>query len=147
MRRYYSEKGQRIVEAQEARRRDVTWHKIARRARSHARVSRGELPHFTVSDFVLVAWVRKSGPQAKLLSRWTRPWRVILDDREHVYTIQHLVSGETRDAHVVCMRLYADKELEMTRRVTEVFQYLEHQLQYLIARIGEVRRRRPATRT
>lgn len=34
--------------------------------------------------------------------------------------------GETHDPHVVRMRFYADKQLEVTRRMTKVFQHLEH---------------------
>lgn len=39
---------------------------------------------------LLVAWVRKLGPQAKLVSHRTEPWHVVSHDREHVYTAQHL---------------------------------------------------------
>lgn len=87
--------GAAFIEAKEARPRDVLRHKDAGRAKSRARASRGEHPHFMVGDFVLVARVRTSGPQAKLMTRWIVPWRVVSDDREHVYTVQHLVSGET----------------------------------------------------
>lgn len=62
------------------------------------------------------------------------------DGREHLYTVQHLVSSELRDAHVLDMRFFADKELELTRWVTEVFQHLEHQAQYHIERISEVKK-------
>lgn len=43
--------------------------------------------------------------------------------------VQYLVSGEKRDAQVVRMQVYADKELDMTRWVMEVFQHLERQAQ------------------
>lgn len=112
---------QRVVEAQEARRRDVLRRKDAVSAKSRARPSRRELPHFTVGDVVLAVRVRKSGPQVKLASRWTEPWRVVSDDWQHVYTVQHLVSVEMRDAHVVGMRFDVDKELEMTRRGGRLF--------------------------
>lgn len=78
---------QRIVEAQEVRRRDALRRESARRVRSWARASRGKLTHFTVGDFVLVARVLKMWQQAKLVSRWTEPSRVVSDDRERVYKV------------------------------------------------------------
>lgn len=38
-------------------------------------------------NFVLVR-LRKTDPYAKLMSRGTGPWRVFLDDREHVHEVQ-----------------------------------------------------------
>lgn len=69
-----------------------------------------------VGDFVLLArvQVRKSGPRTKLVSCWRGVWRVVSDDRELVHTVQHLVSGDKRDAHVVRMQFYANNELEMS---------------------------------
>lgn len=51
---------------------------------------------------------------------------MLSDDREHVHEIQHLVTGETRHAHVVLIRLYAENQLEVIRRMTKVLQFLEH---------------------
>lgn len=36
------------------------------------------------------------------------------------------------------MRIYTHKKIEVTNRMTKVFQYLEHQTQYHFERIGEV---------
>lgn len=63
---------------------------------------------------------------------------MLLDERGYVYEVQHLATCETRDAHVVCMRFYGDKQLKVTRRMTKVFQYLQYQAQYYIEMIGEV---------
>lgn len=43
--------------------------------RQHTRVqqNRGELPHFTVGDYVLLARVRKEGRNAKRMTTWTGP--------------------------------------------------------------------------
>ena len=52
--------------------------------RSHhcARGSRGKtLPHFTVGDYVLMAWVSRQGKHRKLMSTWTGLWRVANDDK------------------------------------------------------------------
>ena len=60
----------------------------ADRRHHRARGSRGKtLPHFTVGDYVL-------GKHRKLMSTWTGPWRVAIDDKEHVYAVPHLVTAE-----------------------------------------------------
>ena len=47
-----------------------------------ARGSRGKtLPHFTVGDYVLMAWVSRQGKHRKLMSTWTGLWRVANDDK------------------------------------------------------------------
>lgn len=66
------------------------------------------------------------------MGRWTEPWCVVSDGWAHVCTVQDIVSGETRDALLVRMRIYAN-------RVTEVFQHLEHQTQYHIKRISQAK--------
>lgn len=46
---------------------------------------------------------------------------VMCDKRQgRMYEVQHLVTGEGRDAHVVRMRFYADKDLEIRRRLQDV---------------------------
>ena len=62
------------------------------------------LQHFTVGDFVLVARVCRQGKHRELMSTWTGPWRVVKDDKEHVFAVQHLVTAELRDVHVTRMR-------------------------------------------
>ena len=39
----------------------------------------------------------------------------------HVYGVQNIITGEVRDMHVVRLRFYADKDLEMTAALKEVF--------------------------
>lgn len=63
---------------------------------------------------------------------------MVSDDRKHVYEVQHLATGETRDAHVVRLRFYADKDLEVSKRITRVFHHVKHQVEYFIESIGEV---------
>ena len=85
--------------------------------------SRGQLPNFMVGDYVLAARVRRAGTTPKLVSTWTGPWRIVAAEKKHVYGIQNIVNGEVRDAHVARLRYYADKELEVTAAVKEVFQH------------------------
>ena len=44
-------------------------------------------------------------------------------EHQHVPETQKIVNGEVKDAHVARLRYYADKELEVTADVKEVFQY------------------------
>ena len=129
-----------IIDAQEQLQREAVERRGAVRERERNLRSRGELPHFTVGDFVLVARTRKAGRNAKLMSEWTGPWRVVSDDREHVYAVEHIVSGEVRDTHVARMRFYADKDLHVTRRLMEIFQHLEHQAEYHIEGIDKIKK-------
>lgn len=43
--------------------------------------------------------------------------------KKHVYEIQNIVNGEMKDTHVARLRYYADKKLEDTAALKEVFQY------------------------
>ena len=97
-------------------------------------------PDFTVGDYVLVARVRTQGRQNKLVGTWTGPWRVVNDDKEHVYSVGNIVTGETREVHVARMRFYADKDLNITRQLTETFQHIDQQVTYHIREITGVRK-------
>ena len=65
--------------------------------------SRGNLPSFAVSEYVLAIRVRHSGSTAELLMTWNRPWHVVVAQRPHVYVVQNIVSGKVRDVHVARM--------------------------------------------
>ena len=109
-----------IFEAQEQLQRETVERSESERQRARQAISRGDLPHFTVGDYVLVARARKGGRHAKLMNTWTRPWKVVSDDREHVYTVEYIISGDVHDAHVARLKFYADKELNVTRRIQEI---------------------------
>ena len=40
-----------------------------------------------------------------------------------MYGFQNIVTGEVKDGHVVRLRFYADKDMEMTAALKEVFQH------------------------
>ena len=112
------------------------------REQRRERASRGELPHFTVGDYVLVARVRTHGRHPNLMNTWTGPWRVENDDREHVYTVSNIVTGEARETHVTRMRFYADRDLNVTSTFKQVFQHIDQQGEYHIRAITDVKRAR-----
>ena len=61
-----------------------------------------------------MAWVRRPGSTPKLVSTWTGPWQIIAADKVHVYGVQNNVTSEVTNVHVVRLRFYADKDLEMS---------------------------------
>ena len=56
----------------------------------------------------------------------------------NVYGVQNIVSGEVKDKHVVRLRFYADKDLEMTAALKEVFQHAFIQGEFEMARIVDI---------
>ena len=69
----------------------------------------------------MMARVRRPGLTPKLVSTWTGPWRIITADKVHLYGVQNIVTDEENDMHVVRLRFYAEKELEMTAALKEMF--------------------------
>ena len=95
------------------------------RLERHCLWERGKtLPHFTVVDYVLLAPVSRQGKHRKLVSTWTGAWRVVDDDKVHVNAVQHLLTAELRDVHVVSMRFHTGDQLEITGEL----QTVSHQL-------------------
>ena len=70
----------------------------------------------------MLARVRQSGSMPKLVSARTYPWRIVTEDKVHVYSVQNDVPDEVKDVHEVRLRFfYADKDLETTAALEEVF--------------------------
>ncbi|CAM9475825.1 unnamed protein product [Ascophyllum nodosum] len=90
------------------------------------------MPNFEVGDYVLVARVRKVGSAPKLVTTWTGPWRVVSGGSPHVYNVQDIVTGETKEVHVVRMRAYADSSLAVGAEVQGLFEMTKHQGEYEI---------------
>ena len=118
------------VTVQEESRREVL--ELVRAARDGKRVaaSAGSMPNSEVEDYVLVARVRKLGSAPKLVTTWTGPWRVVLGGSPHVYNVQDIVTGETKEVHVVRMRAYADSSLAVGAEVQGLFEMTKHQGEY-----------------
>ena len=74
------------------------------------------------------------------MNTWTGPWRVANDDKEHVYTVANIITGETREVHVTRMRFYADRDLKITKAVKDVFQHVDQQGEYHIRGITRVKK-------
>ena len=89
------------VGEQEDLRRDVVKRVCEQRAYVRELSGRGHLPGFEVGDYVLVARVRKPGRVPKLVQTWTGPWLVVRGGSEHVRVIEDIVTGATKEVHVV----------------------------------------------
>ena len=70
------------------------------------------------------------------MNTWIEPCHVDNGDKEHAYTVQHLVTAELRNVHVAAMRFYADDQPEITGDLLRVFKRLENQAEYHIQRIS-----------
>ena len=112
-----------------------------RAARDPKRVaaSAGSMPNFEVGDYVLVARVRKLGSAPKLVTTWTGPWRVVSGGSPYVYNVQDIVTGETKEVHVVRMRAYAEASLAVGAEVQGLFEMTKHQREYEIQDILHIR--------
>ncbi|CAB1109830.1 unnamed protein product [Ectocarpus sp. CCAP 1310/34] len=127
---------QNVIQTQAVLHKQVQQKVDHNRARQRAAASRGDLPAFTVGDYVMVARVRRSGITPKLSSTWTGPWRVVSAAKKHVYGVQNIVNGQVRDVHVARLRFYADSELNVTSDLKDVFQHSfgqgEHEMESIL---------------
>ena len=107
----------------------------AARDRKHVAASAGSMPSFEVGDYVLVARVPKLGSAPKLVTTWSGPWRVITGRPPHVYNVQNIVTGESKEVHAMRVRAYADSSLAIDAEVLGVIGVTKHQGEYEIQHI------------
>ena len=99
----------------------------AARNRKRVTASAGSMSNFKVRDYVLVPQVRKLGSAPKVVTTWARPWRVVSGGSPHAYNVQGIVTGETKEVHVVRMRAYAGSSLVVGAEVQDLFEITKHQ--------------------
>ena len=94
----------------------------------HKRVAaRAEsMSNFEVGDYVLVARVRELGSTPKLVTTWTGPWHVILSEDPRLHNVQEIVTGETKDFHVVRIRACGHSSLAAGAEVQGLFEMTKH---------------------
>ena len=111
---------------------------LKKRERQNQAASRGQLPNFAMGDYLMVARVRRPASTPNLVSTWTGPWPILPADKVHVYGVQSIVMGKVKDVHVVHLRFYADKDLEMTAALNDVFQHAFTQVELEMAGIVDI---------
>ena len=89
-----------VVEAQRRLHKVVEERVKKTHERQRQAASKGQLPSFAMGDYVMVASVRRPGSTLKLVSTWSRPWRVVMADKVYVYGVQDIVTDEAKDVHV-----------------------------------------------
>ena len=112
--------------------REVLEHVRAARHRRRVAASAGGMPNFEIGDYVLMARVRKPGSAPKLATTWTGPWHVVSGGSPHVYNVQDIVTGETKEVYVVRMLAYVDSSLAVGAEVQGLFEMTKHQGEYEI---------------
>ena len=114
------------VTVQEELQREVLERVRAARDRKHVAVSAGSMQNFEVRNYVLVAQFRKLGSAPKLVTTWTGPWRVVSGGSPHLCNAQDIVTGKTKEIHVVRMGVYADSSLAVNAEVQGLFEMAKH---------------------
>ena len=117
-----------VVEAQQGLHKVVDEQVKRNHDRQRQAASRGKLPNFAMGDYVMVKRVRRPDSTPKFVSTWTGPWQIVTAKKVHVYGVQNDVIGEVKDVHVVRLRFYVDKNLEMMVALKEVFQHALHRV-------------------
>ena len=116
-----------LMDAQGRRREEVLDLVRKNRARMRGVESKGVLPNFAVGGYVLVARVGQSGITPKLMNTWTGPWRVLSKTGGHVYGVEDIVVGRSREVHIARMRPYTDASPSVTAELKELFNNLKNQ--------------------
>ena len=119
------------VTVQEELRREVLERVRVARDRERVAASAGSMLNFEVGNYVLMR-VRKLGSAPKLVTTWTGPWRVVLSGSPHVYNVQDIVTGETKEVHVMRMRTNVDSSLAVGPVVQGLLEMTKHQDEYEI---------------
>lgn len=75
--------------------------------------------NYEIGDYVLWSNIEKRIATDKLMVKWLGPFQVVATISNKVYTISHLITGQTRDVHSTRLRFYSDKHLEITQELKE----------------------------
>jgi hypothetical protein len=89
--------------------------------------------NFQVGYYMRFAEHRKSGV-SKLQITWKSPRRVASVESDFVFVVEILFTKELKAAHATRLRLYKDKELNVTAELSQAAQHNDHQL-YVVLKI------------
>ncbi|CAM9997209.1 unnamed protein product, partial [Chrysoparadoxa australica] len=91
----------------------------ASRMRGRVTQSQGKRAGFEIGDFVMVARVKRRGRQHKLVATWMGPYRVTGTKSEHVFVVQHLLTGAISEHHSGRLSWYADASLNVSQEIKD----------------------------
>jgi hypothetical protein len=94
-------------------------------------------PNFQVGDYVLVAEQRKSGV-SKLQVKWEGPRSVESVESDYVFFVENLLTKDLEAAHATRLRIYMDKELNVSAELAQAAEHNYHQL-YVVSKILDAR--------
>ncbi|OWY93915.1 hypothetical protein PHMEG_00036510 [Phytophthora megakarya] len=86
--------------------------------------------NFHVGDYVLWSRIESRLKTSKLSLKWVGPYRVV-EAKTNSFTVEHLISGSSRDVHASRLKHYADRSFEITEEIVE---YIVNQDVYLNVR-------------
>ncbi|CAM9844816.1 unnamed protein product, partial [Chrysoparadoxa australica] len=109
------------------------------RRRGRVTQSQGKKAGFEIGDFVMVARVKRRGRQHKLVATWMGPYRVTGTKSEHVFVVQHLLTGAISEHHSGRLSWYADASLHVSQEIKDSIVQLESQGQYDIDKLIAVK--------
>jgi hypothetical protein len=84
--------------------------------------------NFQLGDFVLVATAHVSD---KLEAKWKGPFKIIEEINDKVYKVEDMITGNTKEVHVVRLKFYDDNHLDV--KIKEHLQY--HNQAYEVSEI------------
>jgi Chromo (CHRromatin Organisation MOdifier) domain len=94
-------------------------------------------PNFQVGDYVLVAEHRKSGV-SKLQAKLKGPRRVASVKSDYLFVVENLLTKELKAAHATRLRLYMNKDLNVTAELAQAADHNDRQL-YVVSKILDTR--------
>jgi hypothetical protein len=98
-----------------------------------------KLPNLMEGDYVLVASTEKS-TGANLQVHWRGPRRIVSIPSPWTYEVEDLLQGKKREVHVSRVKLYRDRELNVTQALKEHAGHVEGTLE--VDHIRGIRKRK-----
>jgi hypothetical protein len=71
---------------------------------------------------------------SKSQAKWNGPIRVASVESDYVFVVENLLTKELKAAHATRLRLYKDKELNVTAELAQAAEHNDHQL-YVVSKI------------
>jgi hypothetical protein len=127
------EEFRRLEEARDKLHKEVKVTASEARKKSRDRVNNRatiKYPNLMEGDFVMVARETVLANQ-KLMATWKGPRRITAVRSNWIYEVEDLIEGHRREVHASRIKLYQDKDLEVTEELREQAGFLENSYEVL----------------